>query len=158
MNRPIDAGFPREPTAMNFLTRMKEEDPIIPMAPMIDCVFLLLIFFITTSVYARLENEMSITVPSAESGVTPKRGLGELVINLHADGRLVVNQRQVTSDQLHLLLSRIAKQYPDQSVIIRGDRQANLESAIHVLDVCAKSGVWNVSFAALPPEEQAGNP
>lgn len=143
---------------MDFLSRMKEEEPIIPMAPMIDCVFLLLIFFITTSVYARLENEMSITVPSAESGVTPKRGLGELIVNLRHDGALIVNQRQITSDQLHLLLSRIAKQYPDQSVIIRGDRRAYLEYAVQVLDVCAKSGVWNVSFAALPPEAQGGNP
>jgi len=142
---------------MDFLSRMKEEEPIIHMAPMIDCVFLLLIFFITTSVYARLENEMSITVPSAESGVTPKRGLGELIVNLRADGTLIVNQRQVTSDQLQLLLSRIAKQYPDQSVIIRGDRKADLEYAIHILDVCAQSGVWNVSFAALPLEEGMGN-
>lgn len=138
---------------MNFLSRSTQDEPVIPMTPMIDIVFLLLIFFITTSVFARLENELSITVPTAESAETPKRNLGELIVNLRSDGTLVINQRNVTLDQLRLLLARIAKQYPDQSVIIRGDRQAALEYAIDILDICAKSGVWNVSFAALPPEE-----
>jgi biopolymer transport protein ExbD len=139
---------------MNFLNRFQEDEPAIPMAPMIDIIFLLLIFFITTSVFARMENELSITVPTAEMSTTPKRTLGEMVINVKENGNLVVNQKQVTRDQLQLLLTRIAKQYPDQSIIIRGDRKTNLENAIKVLDLCAKTGVWNVSFAALPPEEE----
>jgi biopolymer transport protein ExbD len=100
---------------MNFLSRVSEEEPIIPMAPMIDIIFLLLIFFITTSVFARLENEISITVPTAETATTPKRNLGELIINLRLDGGIVVNQREITLDQLGILLNRIAKQFPDQT-------------------------------------------
>ncbi|MGI6454442.1 MAG: ExbD/TolR family protein [bacterium] len=140
---------------MNFLSRVSEEEPIIPMAPMIDIIFLLLIFFITTSVFARLENEISITVPTAETATTPKRNLGELIINLRLDGGIVVNQREITLDQLGILLNRIAKQFPDQSVIIRGDRQTDLENAIEILDLCARTGIWNVSFAALPPEQES---
>lgn len=140
---------------MNFLSRMQEEEPAIPMAPMIDIIFLLLIFFITTSVFARLENELSVTVPTAESATTPKRDLGELIVNVKSNGDIIVNQREISTEQLEILLTRIAKQYPDQSVIIRGDRQASLEHAIEVLDVCAQSGVWNVSFAALPPDQNA---
>jgi biopolymer transport protein ExbD len=140
---------------MNFLSRVSEEEPIIPMAPMIDIIFLLLIFFITTSVFARLENENSITVPTAETATTPKRNLGELIINLRLDGGIVVNQREITLDQLGILLNRIAKQFPDQSVIIRGDRQTDLENAIEILDLCARTGIWNVSFAALPPEQES---
>ncbi len=138
---------------MKFLSRTSQEDPNIPMTPMLDIIFLLLIFFITTSVFARLENEISITVPTAESATPPQRSLGELIVNVKLDGTIVINQRQVTLDQLKMLLRRIAKQYPDQSVIIRGDKKAYLEQAIDILDACAKSGVWNVSFAALPPEE-----
>lgn len=142
---------------MNFLSRSVDEEPVIPMAPMIDIIFLLLIFFITTSVFARMENEISITVPTAESATTPKRNLGEMIVNVQQDGTLIVNQRRVTLDQLAILLNRIAKQYPDQSVIIRGDRQSNLEDAITILDLCAKTGIWNVSFAALPPEDQSAS-
>lgn len=138
---------------MNFLSRSSSEEPAVPMTPMLDVIFLLLIFFITTSVFARLENELSITVPTADSATAPKRTLGELIVNLRADGTLIVNQRPVSMNQLQMLLVRIAKQYPDQSVIIRGDRDSTLEYAVGILDVCARSGVWNVSFAALPPEE-----
>lgn len=140
---------------MNFLSRSSSEEPAVPMTPMLDVIFLLLIFFITTSVFARLENELSITVPTADSATTPKRTLGELIVNLRADGTLIVNQRPISMNQLQILLARIAKQYPDQSVIIRGDRNSTLEYAVGILDVCARSGVWNVSFAALPPEEMA---
>lgn len=138
---------------MNFLSQWRDEEPIVPMTPMLDVIFLLLIFFIITSVFARMENELSITVPSADSATPPKRSLGELIVNLRFDGTLVVNQKKVSVDQLKMLLARIAKQYPDQSVIIRGDRKATLEYAIGIMDACAKSGVWNVSFAALPPDE-----
>ncbi|MBI1387473.1 MAG: hypothetical protein GC154_03390 [bacterium] len=139
---------------MNFLSRAAREEPAIPMAPMIDIIFLLLIFFITTSVFARLENELSITVPTADSATTPKRAMGELIVNLKADGTMVVNQKEITESQLKSLLSRIAERFPDQSVIIRGDRATTFENAINLLDVCAQSGVWNVSFAALPPEDK----
>ncbi|MDX9752446.1 MAG: biopolymer transporter ExbD [bacterium] len=140
---------------MNFLQRYQDDEPTIPMAPMIDIIFLLLIFFITTSVFARLENELSITVPTAEMSETPKRTLGELVINIKMDGSIVVNQKTISLDQLQLLLTRIARQYPDQSIIIRGDRLTAFENTIKVLDLCAKCKVWNVSFAALPPEGEA---
>lgn len=139
---------------MNFLTRVESDDPILPFAPMVDIVFQLLIFFVTTSVFARLENELTVTVPTAESATAPKRTIGELIINVKQDGAIIVNQRRITPDQLGVLLGRIAKQYPEQSVIIRGDRNTALENAIHVLDLCARSGVWNVAFAAIPPEEK----
>jgi len=142
---------------MNFLSRTTDDEPVIPMAPMLDIIFLLLIFFVTTSVFARLENVLSITVPTAETAAPPKRDLGEMIINVKYDGTIIINQRRVSLDQLRVLLQRIAKNYPDQSVIIRGDRRAALEYAIQILDTCAKSGVWNVQFAALPPEESSSS-
>ncbi len=143
---------------MKFLTQNADEEPIMPMAPMIDIIFLLLIFFITTSVFARLENELSITVPTAESATTPKRTMGEMIVNLRRDGTIIVNQKEVTLQQLETLLERIAENFPDQSIIIRGDRQSHLEDSIRVLDACANAGVWNVNIAALPPEDAEASP
>ena len=139
---------------MNFFARIPDEEPVIPMAPMIDIVFLLLIFFITTSVFARLENELSVTVPTADSATPPQRDLGELIINVKMDGTIIVNQRKITLTQLDILLTRIAKEYPDKSVIIRGDRDSRLENAVQILDTCAKAGIWNIQIAALPPEKE----
>ncbi len=138
------------------VARLGAEEPIIFMAPMIDIVFLLLIFFLTTSVFARLEHELGITVPTADEAQPPQRTPGEIIINLTADGEIIVNQRHLTIQELRNLLIRIGQLYKDQSVIIRGDRDALLGRAIAILDACAKAGIWNVSFAALPTESEEG--
>lgn len=142
---------------MNFLSRVPQESPTLPMAPMIDIIFLLLIFFITTSVFSRMENEITVTVPTAQSAETPRRELGELIINLKYDGGIVVNQRDMTQSQLLTLLSRLVDRYPDQAVIIRGDRLTQWESMVEVLDTCSQAGIWNFKFAALPPESEDGD-
>lgn len=140
---------------MNFLSRAHSESPSLPLAPMIDIIFLLLIFFITTSVFARMENELSVTVPTAESADPPRRQLGEIIINLTWDGGIVVNQREMTDSQLLSLLSRLVERYPDQAVIVRGDRTTQWEDMVNTLDICARAGIWNYKFAALPPEPEA---
>lgn len=139
---------------MRFLKDYQEDEPVIQMAPMVDVILNLLIFFIVITAYARMENELSITVPTAEMSQPPKRSPGELIINLKNDGSVVINQKLITPDQLKILLTRVAKQYPDQFIIIRGDRLTAFENAIGILDLCAKCGIWNVSFAALPPENK----
>lgn len=140
---------------MNFLSRKPQEEPTLPLAPMIDIIFLLLIFFMTTSIFARMENELSVTVPTAESAETPQRALGELIINIKQNGELVVNQQTLSQAELRALLSRLAERFPDQAVIIRADRQSNWENLVDVLDICAQSGIWNFKFAALPPPESS---
>jgi len=137
---------------MKLVGRMVEEEPIFMMAPMIDIVFLLLIFFLTTSLFARMENELSITVPTANESQPPRRTPGEIIINLTKEGAIVVNQRQLELNQLEDILLKIGKLYKDQSVIIRGDRDALFGQAVAILDVCAKAGIWNVSFAAIESE------
>jgi biopolymer transport protein ExbD len=137
---------------MRLTAHRLEDEPIIFMAPMIDMVFLLLIFFLVTGAFARLESELGITVPTADEAQPARRTPGEIIINLAADGTIIVNQRQLTLDELRDILVKIGQLYKDQSVIIRGDRDAMFGRAIAILDACAKAGIWNVSFAALPSE------
>lgn len=139
---------------MRLLAKRTDEEPIMMMAPMIDIIFLLLIFFLMTSIFARLENELSITVPTADESQPPRRTPGEIIINLTENGVIVVNQRRLNMQELEEILVKIGTIYKDQSVIIRGDRDALFGSAIAILDACAKAGIWNVSFAALPSEEE----
>lgn len=141
---------------MNLFRRMDDEEPMVPMAPMIDIIFLLLIFFVSTSIYAQLENEISITVPHAESSQPSQRGPREIIVNITREGAILVNQQELDLEALELRLSRIAELDSGQSVIIRGDQRAMFGRAIDVLDVCGKCGIWQVSFAAVPEEtEQA---
>ncbi len=129
-----------------------EGDPV-PLAPLIDIVFLTLVFFMVTSIYSTLEAEIDITLPTASSAKMDERTQGEIFINLQSDGSIVLNERNVNLDELKEVLGRVAEYFPGGSVIVRGDREANLGTAIAILDVCRQVDIQNVSFAALPPEK-----
>jgi len=129
-----------------------QERPIIHMAPLIDIVFLLLIFFMSASIFYQLESEINITVPCANQGTNSSRAAGEIVINIRKDGSIVVNQRELNYDKLNKMLVRISELYKGQAVIIRADKETKHEHVIKVLDSCASSNIWNVSFATMKEE------
>jgi len=137
---------------MKFGRRMQEEAESIQMAPLIDIVFLTLVFFMVTSVYATLESEVDITLPTADSAQQSERTQGEIFINLKEDGRIILNRREMTIDELQEVLYRVAEHFPGGAVIVRGDRSAVLGRAIAILNCCRKADIQNVAFAALPEE------
>ena len=123
------------------------------MAPLIDIVFLTLVFFMMTSVYTSLESEVDIMLPTAKSGVTNERLQGEIFVNLKEDGTIVLNEKEVSLGELQNILNRVAEHFPGGTVIIRGDRNANLGTALAILDCCKLADISSVSFATIPPEE-----
>ena len=137
---------------MKFGRRIQEEAEPIQMAPLIDIVFLTLVFFMVTSVYATLESEVDITLPTADTAQQSERAQGEIFINLKEDGRIVLNRREMTIDELQEVLYRVAEHFPGGAVIVRGDRAAVLGRAIAILNCCRKADIQNVAFAALPDE------
>jgi biopolymer transport protein ExbD len=136
--------------------QIQEEAETIQMAPLIDIIFLTLVFFMVTSVYANLESEVDITLPTADSAVQTERMQGEIFINLRSDGSIVVNNREMDLDGLQEVLNRVAEYFPGGSVIVRGDRDALLGRAVQVLDCCRKADIQNVAFAALTEESEGG--
>lgn len=138
---------------MRFGRDIQDNTEVVPMAPLIDIVFLTLVFFMVTSVYSTLESEVDITLPTASSATLGARSQGEIFINLREDGAIILNNKQITLEKLQATLYQVAEYYPGGSVIIRGDTDAQLGRAIAILDSCKNADIQNVSFAALPPEE-----
>jgi len=122
------------------------------MMPLIDVIFLLLLFFMSSSVFAQLESELDIALPEASEAQPLNRAPSEIIINVRANGDIVVNQRTLSLDELEAMLAKVADIFASQSVIIRGDSETALGRAIDVLNVCAKVGIQNVSFATIGPE------
>lgn len=137
---------------MNFRKQIKPEAVGFQLAPMIDVVFLLLCFFITSQLFAQWETEIDITLPTAETGQVPERLPGEIIVNIRADGDIVVNARTLSRDQLGDMLGRVAELFPGQPVLIRADRLTSYEHIVHVLDLCRQADIWNISFATGTPE------
>ncbi|NOY82339.1 MAG: biopolymer transporter ExbD [Kiritimatiellaeota bacterium] len=141
---------------MNFRKNQTTPQVTFQMAPMIDVMFLLLIFFMVVSIYAQWETKVGITLPTADSGVPGNRREGEIIINVDKDGRIFVNDAEMTLGHLESLLAKIAETYRAQPVIIRADGATRHDKVVAVLDVCRKVDIWNVAFATLPNKKAGG--
>ncbi len=142
---------------MKFGHRASEEAEGIQLAPLIDIVFLTLVFFMTTAVFTSMESELDIQLPTASQAQMDERSQGEIYINLTNDGKIIVNNRELTLEELQGVLDRVAELFPGGSVIIRGDRDAFLGRAIAILNCCKNADIDNVSFAALTEDYEEGS-
>jgi biopolymer transport protein ExbD len=115
-------------------------------------VFLLLIFFLVTWNFSRNETELDVKVPKAQEGKESRRAVGEVIINVKADGSVVMNRRPMNAAELLNALQKIASLYPDQAVILRGDENTDYRHVVQVLDICRRANIWNVAFATSRPE------
>lgn len=136
---------------MNF--RRKGPDlPSFNFTSMIDVVFLLLCFFITSSVFSQWETEVDIVLPTAETAKMPDRLPGEVIVNLTKEGVISINQQPFTLEQLRERLHRLVRAFPGQSVIIRADKDCSYESVVAIIDSCRLADIWNISFATAGDE------
>ena len=141
---------------MKFGQSQETEGDPVQMAPLVDIVFLTLVFFMVTSVYSSLESEVDITLPTASSAAVDDRTQGEIYINVREDGQIVLNDREVDLVKLEDILVRVSTIFPGGEVIIRGDRESRHGRIIEILDACKKADIQNISFAAMQPKEQEG--
>jgi biopolymer transport protein ExbD len=132
---------------MNLRSRAQLHHPGIQLAPLVDVLLLLLIFFLLTWNAARNENELDVKVPQASAAKEKSAPPGDVVVNVKADGNLVVNRRTMTSAELKELLKGLADLYSEQAVVIRGDEAGAYKNIISVLNICTEAGITNVAFA-----------
>ena len=121
--------------------------PVVQMIPLIDILFVTLAFFMALFLNFNFESELNISVPQAKAGVESKISPEEIVINITKDGTVVVNRKRVSLDQLGVLLRKTSELYPSQAVVLRADQKTYHENVVRILDACAKSKIWNISFA-----------
>ena len=122
-------------------------------APMLDVVCQLLIFFLVAFEFQRSELDMKVQVPSAQEGADPKRARGEIIVNVRENGEVVVENQTMTQQQLREKLTAIAKQHENQPIRLRGDAKCEYQTIVEVIDTCQKAGIWNISFATQRSKE-----
>ena len=132
----------------------QKQGPVIQIAPLIDIVFLTLIFFMTISVFSQLESEINISVPTAKQGQPPLRGPGEIIINITKKGKVIVNQKEVSYHKLEEMLKRVSELFPNQPIIIRADKLTYHKFVVKVLDICARANIWNISFSVIKQKDK----
>ena len=113
----------------------------IELTPMIDMVFLLLIFFLVATTFHQTEREMQIALPVASSSAPISAILQELIVNVDVEGRIIVGGRRIDPDRLQSMVSEAVAVNPQQKVTVRGDRRTAYANIVTVLDICKGAGI-----------------
>ncbi len=129
-----------------------EEEAPVNLMPLIDMVFLLLIFFLVATTFHQEEREMQIALPFANSAAPISAMLRELIVNVDAEGTVIVSGRAMDDEALHDLITEAVAANPDQKVTVRGDRSAVYAHIVRVLDICKACGIQEPYLDTVLPE------
>jgi biopolymer transport protein ExbD len=130
------------------IRRSRLEDPDLNITPLIDVVFLLLIFFMVSTTFKR-ESEIVIELPEAESGEA-REMQRQIEIAIDAEGRYYVNEHEVVNTKISTLMQAIKKVAGDNKepvIIISGDAKAPHQSVMTVVDALQQLGFVHMTFA-----------
>jgi biopolymer transport protein ExbD len=131
----------------------ESEESSVRMAPLIDVVFLLLIFFLVATTFYESEKDITIRLAGATEGADRDRVIDLLVINIGEAGVIVVDQRVYSADELEKLLRESHARNAQLAAIIRCDRRARHADFVKVLNLCERTGVRQVAVATLQTDE-----
>lgn len=136
---------------MRIPTRTSRRTLGLNMTPMIDVVFLLIIFFLVSSHLARREQQLPLPLPHASTGQRPDERPAHVTVHVLADGSLHVAGRTVDPAGLTaLLVQRRQVHGAGLAVRVRADRQVPFRQVEPVLVACSHAGIWHVSYAVEP--------
>ena len=135
------------------LRRSRSDEPDVNLTPLIDVVFILLLFFMVSTTFQR-ESEINIELPEASAEPVEERE-ETLEIVIDAEGHYFIDEQQVVNTELETLKQAIEKFLGERSeipVVIRADRQTPYESVVRAMDATAQLGLLQMSLATSQPE------
>lgn len=115
------------------------------LTPLIDMVFILLIFFIVTASFVK-EAGIDVNRPTAQTTVRKERG--NIIIAVNAKGEIWIDKRQVDVRSVRAHVERLKAEHPEGSVVILADKDAKTGLMVQIMDQARLAGVANVSIAA----------
>lgn len=118
-----------------------DEQPAINLTPMIDIVFLLIIFFMVGTKFTELERKIGLKVPHVSDSGALTSAPEKKVINVHRDGVITYRGENVSIKALIEILVVARKEYEDLGVLVRGDADGPFQNVATVLNACRIAGV-----------------
>lgn len=122
-----------------------DDEAGIDLTPMLDIVFIMLIFFIVTSSFVR-EAGIEVQSPSAASATDQPRGT--ILIAVSANGEVWIDRQRVDIRAVRAAVERLRVDQPDSSVVVQADRDSRSGLVIQVMDQVRLAGVQDVAVAA----------
>jgi biopolymer transport protein ExbD len=123
----------------------QEEESEINITPMLDVVFIMLIFFIVTATFVK---ESGIDVNRPEAATAVKQEKANILIAIGANNDIWIDRRQIDIRSVRPNIERLHAENPQGSVVIQADKESKTDTLIQVMDASRQAGVYNVSIAA----------
>lgn len=133
---------------MNFRPRQRDEVGL-DLTPLIDVVFLLLLFFMLTTTFVE-STRLKIDLPEAGEGAQAERKDVPWVIEIDAQGRYALNGEVVGVEQLAARLRAIPGRTEETSVLVRADGKATHQAVVRALDAARSAGLVRIGLATIP--------
>jgi biopolymer transport protein ExbD len=133
---------------MRHLSKMlqeQDEKEEIDMTPMLDVVFILLIFFIVTASFVK---EAGIDVNRPEAATAVKKERANILVAISDKGDIWINKRKVDIRSVQANIERLKAENPQGTVVIQADQKSTTDTLIKVMDSARAAGVYDVSIAA----------
>lgn len=124
-----------------------EEPPALNLTPMIDVVFLLIIFFMVGTKFADLERNIDLQVPQVSQHGALTEAPAERIVNVYADGVIMFEGEKTTLNLLTNRLRQLRNQYPELGVVVRGDGAASYQYVAEVFNACKQAGVAELGMS-----------
>ncbi|WP_196137412.1 biopolymer transporter ExbD [Aliikangiella sp. G2MR2-5] len=123
----------------------KEEEAAIDMTPMLDIVFIMLIFFIVTTSFVK-EAGVDVMKPTAATAV--KKPKANIFVGITKEGEVFMLKRKVEKDDVRSTIENMLLENPESSMVIQADIDSESGTLLDVIDAAKKAGVKNISVAA----------
>ncbi|WP_218352266.1 ExbD/TolR family protein [Alteromonas lipotrueiana] len=129
----------------HFQNLVDEEEAQIDMTPMLDVVFIMLIFFIVTASFVK---EAGIDVNRPEASTAVQKNRASVLVAISDTGEIWINKRRVDVRAVQANIERLHAENPQGTVVIQADKKATTDTLIKVMDASRAAGVYDVSIAA----------
>lgn len=124
--------------------KQEAEESEINLTPMLDIVFIMLIFFIVTTSFVK-ESGIDVNRPSAQTAERKERG--NIIVAIKADGEVWIDKRVIDRRAIRANVARLHAENPQGSVVIAADRETKTHVLVEVMDQIRLAGIYNASIA-----------
>lgn len=131
----------------NFLTGIAQEpeESSVDITPMLDVVFIMLIFFIVTATFIK-EAGIDVDKPEAATAVVQEKA--SILVAIDANDHVWINRRQVDVRSVRSIIERLHAENPKGTVVIQADRDSRNDTLVQVMDASRRAGVYDIALAA----------
>ena len=137
---------------MRIQQAQEGDETIINIAPLVDCMFILLIFFLATATFKQEELDLQVNLPQSAADKSLTAATQLIIINIRAADRLkgealyLMSNKQVTLEQLKATVAGAVKGNPNQKILVRGDRRAFHGDVAAAVTACSEAGIKEVNI------------